>query len=333
MRIGLADLDVFAYIDADSAEAKAFTTYLGYVRAFDDLMTNASGILDFAHIRKQMDPAGLHRLRSRPYRSNAQVVSSLLINAWLHELHLHLVDSDNVGIVRVANHAAAVYAYYATSRAASAWHFALTSTAPQTHAGLLLAIDRLIATAPSMYPCPWSLSCTRLFPSPVYQGFLAPPQPCSNLSRVAPPIGLAAKCLKTTRQKQVTQLIEETKLQRKIARAPSGERERKDGGLHRTTIFDFLWRSRARSNYGDPAMFYMGAIVDDDVAGYLSGLRNITAGTSFIFETFLAHRAPDVLTEAATHFISRDRSGLTDVVLVPRLAELGIVARPRRRRR
>jgi len=66
MRIGLADLDVFAYIDADSAEAKAFTTYLGYVRAFDDLMTNASGILDFAHIRKQMDPAGLHRLRSRP---------------------------------------------------------------------------------------------------------------------------------------------------------------------------------------------------------------------------------------------------------------------------
>lgn len=328
MRIALSNIDVFAFIDADSPEAKAFTTYRGYVTALDALVSDEWGGVSYKEILSRIDPAGLHRLKSRQFRGNASAVRSLMLSAWLHEMHLHLVSHRDPGIVRIANHAAPVHAYYATSRAASAWHHALTSTAPQTHQALLKAVDGLITSAPSMYPVPWNLRCTALRPSPLYKGFVSPPQPCSNLSGSAPPLDAVAMCLRTTRDRRVKQLVTETKKQLKKDRAPNGEAARRDRQLHGTTLFDFLWRGRTRSSYGDPAMFYMGAISDNDVVGFLIALRNITAATSFLFEIFLAQRAPDVLADAATHFISRDRSGISDHVLVPRLRELDITTKP-----
>ncbi|MDP9387493.1 MAG: hypothetical protein M3Q48_06060 [Actinomycetota bacterium] len=325
-------VDVFAFVDADTDEARAFTTYAGYVGAFNDLITDAYGVSDpYPAIATALDRNGrLTRLRNKPYRGEARPVQSLLINGWLSELHLHLVDGNDAGVVRVANHAAGVHAYYATTRAASAWLHVLNGTVPTNHAGCLDQIGQLVAKGAALYPHPWTLACTATRPGPSYAGFSTPPQACSNLSTAAPPADRLAMCLRTTRERHVAELVAETRRQLRRTRAPSGEAARRDRGLRPTTPFDFLWRIRTRSNYGDPAVFYMGALTDAQVLGYLLAIKVITATTMFLFEAMVAHRAPDVFAGAADHFIARDRSGRTDQVLVPRLAALGFARNPRR---
>jgi hypothetical protein len=325
-------VDVFAFLDADSTEAKAFTTYAGYVGALSQFIRSAYGNSDpYPAIVTILDRDGkLSRLGNKFYRGAAGPVASLLINAWLSELHLHLVDSADAGIVRIANHAAPVHAYYATTRAASAWLHVLNGVVPTTHASCLDQIGSLVATGAALYPQPWALACTALRPSPTYSRFLTPPQPCSNLSARAPAGDRIAMCLRTTRDRQVDHLVAETKRKLRRARAPNGEADRCDAKLRPTTTFDFLWRIRTRSNYDDPAMFYMGALTDSQVLGYLDAMKLITATTMFLFEAMIANRAPAVLNDAADHFIARDRSTLTDQVLVPRLAALGFARGVRR---
>lgn len=325
------NVDVFAFLDADSAESKAFTTYAGYVGALSELISDAYGPTDpYPSLVAALDRYGrLTRLRNKPYGGPSAPVASLLINAWLSELHLYLVDPTDAGVVRIANHAAPVHAYYATTRAASAWLHVLNGTVPNTHAGCLDQIGQLVAKGSSLYPEPWTFACTAVRPLPTYAGFPAPPQPCSNLSGSAPAADRMAKCLRTTRDRQIDALVAETRRQLRRDRAPRGEALRRDQTLRPTTPFDFLWRIRTRSNYGDPAMFYMGALTERQVLGYLEAMKVITATTMFLFEAMVGHRSPTVLADAADHFIARDRSGLTDQVLVPRLAALGFVRRRR----
>ncbi len=324
-------VDVFAFLDADSDEAKAFTTYAGYVDAFSELIIERYGVADpYPAIVGALDRKGrLTRLAGKPYTGAADPVGSLLINAWLSELHLHLVDSTEAGVVRIANHAAPVHAYYATTRAASAWLHVLNSAVPSTHAGCLDQIGQLVSSGGALYPDPWILACTALRPAPAYAGFSTPPQPCSNLGTSTPATDRLAMCLRTTRERQIAALVAETRRQLRRTRAPNGEAARRDRSLRPTTIFDFLWRIRTRSNYGNPAMFYMGALTDAQVLGYLRAMKVITATTMFLFEAMIAKRAPAVLADAADHFIARDRSGLTDQVLVPRLAAVGFARRRR----
>lgn len=326
------NVDVFAFLDADSPESKAFTTYAGYVGALSELICDAYGATDpYPGLLDALDRHGrLTRLRSKPYSGPSGPVASLLINAWLSELHLYLVDSTDAGVVRIANHAAPVHAYYATTRSASAWLHVLNGTVPNTHAACLDQIGQLVANSGALYPEPWTFACTAVHRSTTYTGFPVPPQSCSNLSSSAPAADRLAKCLRTTRSRQIVSLVAETRRQLRRERAPRGEALRRDAKLRPTTPFDFLWRIRTRANYGDPAMFYMGALTNQQVLGYLEAIKVITATTMFLFEAMVGHRSPAVLADAADHFIARDRSGLTDRVLVPRLAALGFARHKRR---
>ena len=326
--IDFTKIDTYAFLDVDSDEAKAFTTYLGYVRAVDELISARFGEGNFDLIRLALDATGrLSKLRAKPFQGDPALVRSLLLNAWISEMHLHTVDDTDAGRVRISNHAAPVHSYYAASRMATAWLAVLKGSAPTTHATLLSTVSQTVGEMAALYPAPWGLRCDALEGTPSYIGFDAPPAACSNLSSTVPSTDRIAQCLRTTRGRQLDDLVAETKRQLKTKRAPNGTRKLRDGKLNPTTVFDFLWRSRTRSNYGDPGMFYMGALSEFDVLAYHHAVRRITAATMFIFEAMVAQRAQAVFDEASTHFISRDRSGISDRVLVPRLAALGLVAR------
>jgi hypothetical protein len=126
----------------------------------------------------------------------------------------------------------------------------------------------------------------------------------------------------------VEKKVEEEKQKRKLTRAPAGEKQRQDGKLAATTVFDFAWRMRARSNYGDPAMFYVGSLHHTRARTYAAAVRTWANATMFLFEALIAQRARAVLEEAAVHFMSRDRSDLAEVLIIPRLRHLGLLARP-----
>jgi hypothetical protein len=267
---------------------------------------------------------GLHKLGGKWMAGDPDRLKSALLNAWSSELALYLVDLDNHERLWLGNQWAQVQGYYATSRAASAWLVAHQGVAPETHSGLLRAMESQISGM-TLYPCPWSLTCMRLLPFASYGGFASPPNATSNLSLSADPYDRSAMMLRTTRDRDITRRVEQVKKNLKKGRAPNGEYQRQDTRVRATTIFDFAWRTRTRSNYGDPAMFYVGTLTPDRSRDYASAIRTITRATMFLFEAMIAQKAPKILADTATHFTTRDRARISDIVIIPRLQALGLI--------
>lgn len=320
------DLDLYTLLAGDADESKTFTTYLAYWFCLAQQVTALHG--------DDPAPSIVAALRTRPpFRAlsgkgparRPDLVRPLVLNAWTSEMRLHLVDLEDADRLWLANHAAPVDAYFATSRMASAWFCIRDQAVPTSHTGLLRAVSA-IATGNGLLPAPWDQACTGLFPGPVYRGFPTPPGTCSNLASHADPHARAAMLLRTTRERALKKKVDEVKKKRKTARAPNGESRRQDAGLAATTVFDFAWRMRTRSSYGDPAMNYAGGLSPWRSAAYAAGIRTWTNATMAVFEALIAERASAVLMEAADHLISRDRSGLAKRLVAPRLSALGVAA-------
>jgi hypothetical protein len=126
----LRRLDVYALTDADTAEAKAFTTYLGYWCGLEDLIHDIWGDPPFAPLNAALVNRGLAKLSSKQSRADPVLLRSSLLNAWSSELALYLVDLDDAERLWLANQWGQVYSYYATSRVASAWLVARDGQAP-----------------------------------------------------------------------------------------------------------------------------------------------------------------------------------------------------------
>lgn len=321
--IRFSELNFYSLLDADSDEARTFTTYLGYwVCLAQRVQTRygdepTQGILAELQTRKPF-----RSLSGRGKAANPDDVRALLLNGWTSELRLNLIDLEDAPRLSVANHGAPVDAYYASSRHATA--YLAHGDAPTTHRGLLNAMSALV-TGSRLLPPPWDLTCGAVKPQPVYGGFDQAPASCSNLAATADPDARAAMLLRTTRDRHVRKKVEEVKQAEKRQRARNGEAGRQDQKLMATTTFDFAWRMRARSNYGDPAMFYVGVLGPERAQAYAAALRTWTNATMFLFEALIAQRSRRVIADAAVHFISRDRSGLADQIIVPRLRTLGLL--------
>jgi hypothetical protein len=326
--VSFSDFDIYSLVDADSVEARTFTTYLGYWVCLAEHVQERYGS-DYAPVllnELNRQPA-FRKLTGQGKAANPDAVRGLLLNGWTSELRLNLIDLNDTKRLTLANHGAPIDAYYATSRHATAWLCVRDGTAPETHRGLLNAISAQI-TGSRLYPAPWRLHCGALYPQPAYEGFPSSPHACSNLAATADRYDRAAMMLRTTRERGVKKKVEEEKQKRKLRHAPAGEKQRQDGKLAATTVFDFAWRMRARSNYGDPAMFYVGSLHHDRARTYAAAVRTWTKATMFLFEALIAQRARGVLEEAAVHFMSRDRSDLAEALIIPRLRHLGLLHRP-----
>lgn len=317
-------LDVYAFTDSDTDEAKAFTTYLGYWVSLAAQIEQLYGEPPFATLLGELENRGLAKLSGKPLAGDADALRSVLLNAWSSELALYLVDLDQTEKLWLGNQWSQVQSYYATSRAASGWLLAHCGAVPETHAKLLNSVGAQV-TGMRLYPQPWALTCSSVVPSAAYDGFPAAPHEVSNLLSDADPLDRCAMMLRTTRDREVKRRVEQVKRHRKKKKAPNGEYARQDARLRATTVFDFAWRARTRSNYGDPAMFYVGTLTPERSRDYASAIRSVTGATMFVFEAMIAQKAKQVLEETATHFTARDRARISDAVIVPRLQTLGLL--------
>lgn len=273
----------------------------------------------------ELESRGLARLASKPASCDKKPLRELLLNAWSSELALHSVDLNDAKRLWLENQWAQVKAYYASSRVAGAWLLARDGNVPENHSGLLRAIAAQVS-AMRLYPMPWALCCTSLVPSPTYSGFASEPSTgFSNLASDVDRHDRTAMMLRTTRERDVDRQVQVVKRQRRRQRAPKGEYARQDLVLAPTTVFDFAWRMRTRSNYGDPAMFYVGTLSPERAQDYAVAIRAFTGATMFLFEALVAQKARTLVAETAFHFISRDRAQIADRTLVPRLRELGLI--------
>lgn len=321
---GLRKLDVYALTDADSDEARTFTTYSGYWLALADHIAEEHGSPPFDGLLIELESRGLRKLSSKPASCDPAALRSVLLNAWSSELALYDVDLTNTERLWLANQWAQVKSYYATSRAGTAWLLARNGNAPENHTKLLRAIAADV-TGTRYYPCPWNLCCSSVSPSATYLGFATTPTRISNLAASADRHDRTAMMLRTTRDRELERLVDIVKKKARLRRAPSGERGRQDRSLLPTTVFDFTWRMRTRSNYGDPAMFYVGTLTPERAREYAEAIRAFTSATMFLFEALTSQKAKQLVVDAAIHFTARDRAKIADQVLVPRLKSLGLI--------
>jgi hypothetical protein len=69
---------------------------------------------------------------------------------------------------------------------------------------------------------------------------------------------------------------------------PAKHQSTRASKLPPTTIFHFLYRMRARSNYQDADAFIMGIATGDDAFAFRRGIVNLLRATLFVFECAIA---------------------------------------------
>lgn len=179
----MSKIDVYGFIDADTEEAHAFTTYLRYWDCLGRAITETYGSDHRVEILDDLeDRRSFRRLRTRPFAGDKKVLRELLLNGWNSEQNLYLVDEDDPRI-SAQTQWINVYAYYSSGRAALAWILAQKGSAPTTHRSLLKALAE--QTGSSFIPAPWDLTCTSTSPL-AYSGFKTAPVSVSNLESNAP---------------------------------------------------------------------------------------------------------------------------------------------------
>jgi hypothetical protein len=301
---------------------KAFRTHSNYLLAFCTLVdTNYTACRPFPPRQTEVLQGVSAAIRaSRTFTGlklpscsiDASSIRRALRNAWGTELLLastgRFADDDLIG---VANNWAVVQAYYACYHAAQALTLARGQVGPMTHAKLQQHYASFWVTRRVDLP-PWSLgwqsgACRNLpsgrFVQPIHPWKGCDEDTCWNL---------VAQALRTTREELLRERMTPERERRQTAnrknwhqeeerRLSRGQRPRKkprlplprlsasdkyrlDSGLRPTTIVDYLYRLRIRSNYEDPTMFTDGPEDPSDSRRVHRDLCNITGATLLAHE-------------------------------------------------
>jgi hypothetical protein len=322
IRFERTELSVFSFVDVDTPEAHAFTTYLAYWEAFASILTELYP--EPARLVAELQARKKYRsLSSSQFAGDTARLQELLLNSWHHELGLHMVDEDDPRVTAY-NHQVLVSAYYAISHSARAWLLAHYNSQPTNHRHALSALAAMLHES-RLFPVPWNFTCTRIGEALQWSGFPKPLSVVSNLSSSYDCYDMVAKALRTTRGKRVKELVEIQRTALKAKRAPNGLLKTVDQGAEPTTVFDVLWRSRTRSSYGNPSMFYVGTLDPFRAQAMLRSVKTVVEVTMLLFESCVAQRSRESLATAAVHYMSRDKTGITEETLLPRMRVLGLV--------
>lgn len=234
-----------------------------------------------------------------------------------------MVDEDDPWVT-VYNQQVLVAAYYAISHSARAWLLAHYNSQPTNHRHALSALAAMLHES-RLFPPPWNFTCTRIGAAAQWSGFPKDPSVVSNLASNYDRYDMAAKALRTTRARRVKELVDVQKAALKVKRAPNGLLTRVDQGAEPTTVFDVLWRSRTRSSYGNPSMFYVGTLEPFRARAMQRSVKTVVDATMLLFEACVAQRSRETIAASAVHYMSRDKPAITDQTLLPRMRVLGLV--------
>jgi hypothetical protein len=268
------EAEIFATTVPDPADVNAviaLRTYYVYVRAFSLLIPS-----DLRSAQQQLPVfQKLQRLSSIP----TAIIEKNLFRGWLTLKAMELLPIDKYPeIATTANFWAPVQAYYALHGVGLACLAALNTTPPVDHRAFRASITEQLVIR--LLPFPFNLWCDGLEADdkdcPCELGncgiSMAQVVSASNLENPSRYNAetIAAKALHTTRMKFLkehfdtlrSKKVKPGKTRRNLKREEKLGAER---NLHRTSIFDFIYRIRVRSNYDDPEMYIHGQ-TDADTA-------------------------------------------------------------------
>jgi len=134
-----------------------------------------------------------------------------------------------------------------------------------------------------------------------------------------------AKMLDSTRTQRLERNRREWLARSGRKRMPRAEKEAAASRLHPTTVFDYLWRLRIRSNYGDVSAFLMSGVDDRSHAAFHRGLVTLASGTCLLLQSLIvAYVGPGPYETALNEFTAGGgiaRALRCTVALDPKLVE------------
>lgn len=281
-------------------DALPFATYRNYV----------SAILWIARDCFGSDFAGLHgTLTTHPRypglaRGNIDLmqVRRHLRSAWSTELAMAAFPSVCPGeAIRYANVWVPVQGYYAVFSALLAWLRASGSTA-SSHRRVLDSIGEEMNTRVWLCP-PWSVVCSGCPQLKRHTFARLDTEANLTLSNLSPPRdrasawGLVAKCLQTTREDTVYQAFDAWKRDRKNYRGGKprkalrvAEKTNIADKVAPTSVFDFFYRMRIRTNYKDTDAFALGPWTEVQAREFYRDVLDLTGSTLRFVEILVSGR-------------------------------------------
>lgn len=223
-------------------------------------------------------------------------VRTALSLSWTGLIQLELASWSEVAFnLPYTNAWAPVHAYYSISSAARAW---LTAQGQPTnsHAATLKAVGSEVQSR-RLYPSPWDVLCfgcchdgSHTFRN-VPEGVL-PADPAILLQ--TPDMTTFwpryLKMLETTRKNALEIRYDEWKKATNRQRMSASEKHRIGESTSPTSVFDFMWRLRVRSNYEGVEPYLMANVSGAWQREFYESIRLISHLSSLMFDCWIAQR-------------------------------------------
>jgi hypothetical protein len=237
------------------------------------------------------------------------------------------IDGDDTEFTTYSNHWAPVQLYYATYLSLRAYFEACGSQIPNEHSKNLKTINNEILSKPGLFPFPFQTMCSCSGTCVNSSHFLYLPDGktvnkisgLKNFEKVNS-YDFFALCLKTTRDKQIEKLCEDWKHRYKKKRVSPVEKVKMVNNLVPTSIFNFLYRLRLRSNYEDADSFLLSLPTETEAQEFNKSLRVIGWYVQLLFETLImGHIGIRLFTEMVTKFTKYEKYGVSKITVNKRL--------------
>lgn len=298
---------------------RAYANYLADVAAYLERSYGRGATLLDGVYTAVLDHPPVHRVQRRPLAREAVLdFEAGLRKGWGFLRRVQREVADEAFYDEEANALLPYMTWYAVHHVGRAYSAAARQTVPRDHLGLLHVLGRTVVVR-GLLPLPWGAWCEGC-PQIGTAGFgglgavgtvhvLSRPDPDTFEDRLA-------LVLRTTRERDLARAFEGLRLRnvapgrtrRNLTRA---DKEKHAKGFAPTTLFDFLYRLRTASSYGEADLFVLGSRDEHDARQLAVSLAVICDATVAALEALAAaYVGPSPLAEAAERYSERTGSSL-----------------------
>ena len=306
-----------------------FTVHRHYLTNIEVMLEAVYGVGDaqpLAMVAEQRTLPAFGRIQRRRLEDVAEL-RRLLGISWGAELQLRLGTVAGNAFLRYSNAWAPVQAYYAVYMSIHAWLVTIgMGGLIDDHTSTLRTVASHLVRR-GLLPYPFLISCTghpKLHERQIH-GLPAGADSDVHIELLAAPSVADfhpryAKMLDTTRSARLERGRREWLARNGRKRMPTVEQRAMASRLHPTSVFDYLWRLRIRSNYGDVSTFLLSGVEDRSHGALHSGLVALTSSLCLLIQSLIVAQCGSATYEAAVdEFIEGGGRDLGDPVAFLRI--------------
>ena len=300
--------------EKEEERSRRFTVHRNYLGSIELFLGNNYGYGDeqVANlVAAQRALPAVARVQRRAV-TNVAELRRLLAISWASEMQLRLANVGGDAFLRYSNAWAPVQAYYAVYMSIHAY----LATAGMgglidDHTRTLRTVVALVVER-GLLPAPFDVTCSGCpdLHERQINGMPAGSNPNDHFENLAGPTAgdfypRFAKMLETTRDNRLARLRKEWLRKNNRERMKAAEKRAMAERLHPTSVFDYLWRLRIRSNYGDVSAFLLSGVADSNHSAFHTGLVSLVSTTCLLMQSLIVARVgPQAYADAIDEFTS-----------------------------